>query len=132
MAKKTDTGISALGCLIIFVLLVIVAGCNSMMGGDEKAAPEPAPTVTATETATATPKPSKEPEPEPEPEPEEEAIDAPELDVPEPEPEPEPGPVVYYKNCDAARAAGATPVHRGEPGYAKHLDRDGDGIGCDT
>ncbi|GHA71834.1 hypothetical protein GCM10010372_83440 [Streptomyces tauricus] len=38
----------------------------------------------------------------------------------------------YYANCDAARAAGAAPVHRGEPGYASHLDRDGDGIGCDT
>ncbi|MGP9844024.1 GmrSD restriction endonuclease domain-containing protein [Brachybacterium sp. 107] len=39
---------------------------------------------------------------------------------------------VYYKNCDAARAAGAAPVHKGEPGYAKHLDRDGDGVGCDN
>ncbi|UPZ27596.1 excalibur calcium-binding domain-containing protein [Streptomyces sp. LRE541] len=39
---------------------------------------------------------------------------------------------VYYQNCDAARAAGAAPVHRGDPGYASHLDRDGDGTGCDT
>ncbi|MFJ7931512.1 excalibur calcium-binding domain-containing protein [Peribacillus sp. NPDC096448] len=39
---------------------------------------------------------------------------------------------VYFKNCTDARAAGAAPVHRGEPGYAKHLDRDGDGIGCDS
>ncbi|MGV9894167.1 excalibur calcium-binding domain-containing protein [Streptomyces tendae] len=38
---------------------------------------------------------------------------------------------VYYENCAAARAAGAAPVHRGEPGYASHLDRDGDGTGCD-
>lgn len=38
---------------------------------------------------------------------------------------------VYYKNCTAARAAGAAPVYRGEPGYGKHLDRDGDGIGCE-
>ncbi|MGP5612378.1 GmrSD restriction endonuclease domain-containing protein [Brachybacterium alimentarium] len=38
---------------------------------------------------------------------------------------------VYYKNCDAARAAGAAPVHSGDPGYAKHLDRDGDGVGCE-
>lgn len=36
-----------------------------------------------------------------------------------------------YVNCDAARAAGAAPVHRGEPGYGAHLDRDGDGIGCE-
>lgn len=38
---------------------------------------------------------------------------------------------VYYKNCTAAREAGAAPVHRGEPGYGTHLDRDNDGIGCE-
>lgn len=38
---------------------------------------------------------------------------------------------VYYKNCTAVRAAGADPIYRGEPGYAKHLDRDGDGVGCE-
>jgi hypothetical protein len=37
----------------------------------------------------------------------------------------------YFKNCDAARAAGAAPVRTGDPGYAGHLDRDGDGIGCE-
>ncbi len=39
---------------------------------------------------------------------------------------------VQYENCDAVRAAGAAPVRRGKPGYASHLDRDGDGIGCDS
>ncbi|MGJ7922197.1 excalibur calcium-binding domain-containing protein [Neobacillus sp. LXY-4] len=38
---------------------------------------------------------------------------------------------IYYQNCSEARAAGAAPIYRGEPGYATHLDRDGDGIGCD-
>lgn len=38
---------------------------------------------------------------------------------------------VYYPNCSAARAAGAAPVRRGQPGYGKHLDRDGDGVGCE-
>jgi hypothetical protein len=33
---------------------------------------------------------------------------------------------VYYKNCTTVREAGAVPIHRGEPGYAKHLDRDCD------
>ena len=37
----------------------------------------------------------------------------------------------YYRNCSAARAAGAAPVRRGDPGYASHLDRDGDGVGCE-
>ena len=37
----------------------------------------------------------------------------------------------YYRNCRAARAAGAAPVRDGDPGYAPHLDRDGDGVGCE-
>ncbi|WP_194954897.1 excalibur calcium-binding domain-containing protein [Sphingopyxis solisilvae] len=41
------------------------------------------------------------------------------------------GDQVYYANCSAARAAGAAPVRRGAPGYARHLDRDGDGVGCE-
>ncbi|RPK76012.1 Excalibur calcium-binding domain protein [Streptomyces sp. ADI97-07] len=36
-----------------------------------------------------------------------------------------------FENCAAARAAGAAPVRKGEPGYGPHLDRDRDGIGCD-
>jgi hypothetical protein len=38
---------------------------------------------------------------------------------------------VYYKNCDAAREAGVTPLYEGDPGYAPHLDRDNDGIACE-
>jgi len=51
--------------------------------------------------------------------------------APVPAPTPAPQPSVYYKNCTAARAAGAAPVYRGQPGYAAHLDRDNDGIGCE-
>lgn len=36
-----------------------------------------------------------------------------------------------YANCAAARAAGAAPVRRGDAGYGAHLDRDGDGVGCE-
>lgn len=36
-----------------------------------------------------------------------------------------------FANCSEARAAGAAPVHRGEPGYGPHLDRDDDGVGCE-
>jgi hypothetical protein len=58
---------------------------------------------------------------------------------PAPQPAPVPAPVapappagaVYYANCTAVRAAGAAPIHRGDPGYAPKLDRDGDGIGCE-
>lgn len=37
-----------------------------------------------------------------------------------------------FPNCSAARAAGAAPIRRGEPGYGPHLDRDGDGVACET
>ena len=41
------------------------------------------------------------------------------------------GPGASYPNCAAARAAGVAPLHVGDPGYGRHLDRDGDGIGCE-
>ncbi|MGG3403868.1 excalibur calcium-binding domain-containing protein [Bacillus paranthracis] len=37
----------------------------------------------------------------------------------------------YYKNCAAVRAAGKAPLYKGQPGYASHLDRDGDGVACE-
>jgi hypothetical protein len=36
-----------------------------------------------------------------------------------------------YRNCSEARAAGAAPIRRGDPGYGRHLDRDNDGLGCE-
>lgn len=57
--------------------------------------------------------------------------------APEPEPTPEPGsgpgtgPGGSWKNCTEARDHGAAPVHRGDPGYGDHLDRDQDGVGCE-
>lgn len=51
--------------------------------------------------------------------------------APPPPPEDEPDDV-YYANCSEARAAGAAPLYRGEPGYRKGLDRDGDGVACES
>jgi hypothetical protein len=45
--------------------------------------------------------------------------------------EPPPAPDVYYKNRTAARAAGAAPILRGQPGYRPALDRDDDGVPCE-
>jgi hypothetical protein len=42
---------------------------------------------------------------------------------------PEPPP--FYPNCDAVRAAGAAPIHNGQPGYRRGLDSDGNGTGCE-
>jgi uncharacterized membrane-anchored protein YhcB (DUF1043 family) len=48
-----------------------------------------------------------------------------------PAPEPPASSSTYYENCDAVRAAGAAPIRTGDPGYAGHLDRDGDGVACE-
>ena len=41
------------------------------------------------------------------------------------------GGATYCANCSEARAAGAAPVRRGDPGYSPRLERDGDGSGCE-
>jgi micrococcal nuclease len=38
---------------------------------------------------------------------------------------------VHFKNCSEVKEAGAAPIHKGDLGYGRHLDRDGDGIGCE-
>ncbi|MFI9744501.1 excalibur calcium-binding domain-containing protein [Streptomyces sp. NPDC052494] len=98
--------------------------------------PTPAPT-----TETPTPEPTTD-APTPEPTTEAPATQAPQRTTPKPvKPKPaqttqppetaEPEPAVYYANCSAVRAAGADPIHSGEPGYGRHLDRDGDGVACE-
>jgi len=37
----------------------------------------------------------------------------------------------FFKNCTEARAAGAAPIRKGEPGFGEHLDKDGDGVACE-
>jgi hypothetical protein len=41
-------------------------------------------------------------------------------------------PGIYFPNCAAARAAGAAPIYRGQPGYRPALDRDNDGVACEA
>ena len=36
---------------------------------------------------------------------------------------------VHFKSC---KAAGYSDMKRGEPGYSSNLDRDGDGIACES
>ncbi|WP_448750937.1 excalibur calcium-binding domain-containing protein [Actinomyces sp.] len=68
----------------------------------------------------------------PPPPPREEAAPAPQREAAAPAPAPvQEQSSVYYKNCQAARDAGAAPLYRGNPGYRSELDRDGDGIACE-
>ncbi|MFH9723026.1 excalibur calcium-binding domain-containing protein [Streptomyces sp. NPDC017254] len=84
--------------------------------------PTPKPTTAAPKPAPTTPKPvrTQAPVPTREPTPTQDAGD-----------DSSGGGSVSYENCAAVRAAGAAPIHAGEPGYARHLDRDGDGVGCE-
>jgi micrococcal nuclease len=36
-----------------------------------------------------------------------------------------------FASCSAVRAAGKAPIHKGDLGYSRLLDRDGDGVGCE-
>lgn len=87
---------------------------------------EPAPPAPAPEPEPAPPAPVPEPvyvAPEPEP-----APPAPEPVYEAPAPA---APPVYYQNCAAVKAAGAAPIHVGEPGWDPKFDKDGDGTGCE-
>ena len=39
---------------------------------------------------------------------------------------------VYYSSCAAARADGKRNIKRGQPGYRPALDRDNDGVACES
>ncbi|RSM75561.1 hypothetical protein DMH04_37910 [Kibdelosporangium aridum] len=126
-ASKVDSELRALGFTVIKYLgpdgkevwgdaswiVVSVVGAGGAVRPDsvvhvnvDKPAPPPAP-------KTSTPKVTPKPTP------------------PKTQQPPAPPKAAYYKNCAAARAAGAAPVRVGQPGYGRHLDRDGDGIGCE-
>ena len=52
--------------------------------------------------------------------------------VPAPAPVPAAPAAVYYANCSAAKAAGAAPIYAGQAGYRPALDRDSDGVACES
>ncbi|CAM4187169.1 Excalibur calcium-binding domain-containing protein [Paenibacillus alkaliterrae] len=39
---------------------------------------------------------------------------------------------VVYNSCAEAKAAGKAPIRIGDPGYSTKLDRDGDGVACES
>ncbi|MET8893995.1 excalibur calcium-binding domain-containing protein [Streptomyces albogriseolus] len=125
---------------LAFIIGIGASGEDSSAKGDAKpltAKTQPTATVTATVTAT----PTADPEPAPavtvtETETAKVKVKVTKTVTAEPVEEDYSGAgggggSVYYENCSAARAAGAAPVHVGDPGYGSHLDRDGDGTGCE-
>ncbi len=86
--------------------------------------PTPTPTATATATATATPTPTPDPVATPTAAATPTAVPTPTATMS--------APSAYYANCAAVRAAGEAPLYRGQPGYRSALDRDRDGVACET
>ena len=145
MAPAQIVGVGCLGCLGAGAMLLLFVGCVSALSeGSGTGAPAAVATVTATERATeqvetlATESVTATEEVEVEVE-----VTVTETETVTAEPESagggsgtggdsdSGGGSAYYENCTAARAAGAAPVRRGDPGYGSHLDRDGDGVGCE-
>ena len=46
--------------------------------------------------------------------------------------QPPSNPNIQFRSCKEARAAGYSHMRRGQPGYSQVLDRDNDGIACDS
>jgi hypothetical protein len=119
-------------CLIFITLVHAifsggVGGTEPVAANTEQIAPP------VQEAPVASGEPIKE-QPSPEPEP----AQQPAGQAPAPVSTPVPTPVVAapdisvtYGSCKDVRAAGKAPIHRGDPGYTKNLDRDEDGIGCE-
>ena len=49
----------------------------------------------------------------------------------QPQPAPQQSTNVSFRNCQQVRVAGRAPIYAGQPGYGRHLERDGDGIACE-
>lgn len=93
-----------------------------------RATPAPASLVSHKPTPSASPTPSPSPSTTPTPSPEPTTAEP----TPEPTAQPEPAPQqAYYSSCREAKAAGAAPLYRGDPGYRPGLDRDSDGVACE-
>lgn len=150
LANRKEAGFTLLGALVLLIAGIGVLGATGT--SKPPVAVDSVSTVTATPSVEARPTSSPSPstttslssppaaaEPIPVPRP---LVPAPKSEpAPPPPAAPQPVPVqppaqprspaAYYKNCDAARAAGVAPLLVGQPGYRAELDRDGDGVACE-
>jgi hypothetical protein len=142
----------------VAVLLVLIGLVlfNPLGRGDSKQAYEPPPAAPETVSPSTTERPTTEPTPTRAPEPSATSTPAPTpaqtvvrptVTSPKPAAEVSPtssqsstqptmtpapvSPAVTYTSCAEVRAAGKAPLHRGDPGYSRELDRNGDGVACD-
>jgi len=128
--KKSNPLLGLAGIAVIGVLCC--GGGYAVLGGDDTDPRDSGPAVEVPAGQGGAEAPVQEQQVD-EPDPEAPAQDEPEPEsIVEDEPVDESAEEVYYKNCAAARDAGAAPLHRGEPGYRAALDRDDDGTACEV
>ncbi|RPE33438.1 excalibur calcium-binding domain-containing protein [Kitasatospora cineracea] len=140
--RRTEQVLLTALCVLWTVLLPVLiiaplAGKNTPAPGESTPAPTSdgsSSTSSASPSSSPTPTPSPTPSADPTPT---VVVSPPAVVTPTTEtatPEPTTSDTLtepYYRNCAAAKAAGAAPLHRGEPGYRLELDRDGDGVACE-
>ncbi|UZX05328.1 DUF1524 domain-containing protein [Arthrobacter sp. CDRTa11] len=96
----------------------ILADCSGQLAPTNEQAPAAAPAPT--------------PAPQPAPVVAAPVAPAPVVPAPALAPAPAAPAAVYYANCTAAKAAGAAPIYAGQAGYRPALDRDSDGVACES
>lgn len=131
LTKNEKRGLAIVGALAACALFGICGGIVEAIQGDNPSSPRPVATASPTGTneifnPVSDAPPTAGPEETAEPEETHAPASRPSKRQPEPEND-----SVYYPNCAAARADGAAPLHRGDPGYSRKLDRDGDGTACE-
>lgn len=137
--RADDLTADQLGGVIEVLEDVVPQSCPELVDAHpqfltELAALAPVATTTTTTTTAPTTTSTAPPTTQPPPPPTTQAPPPPPPTTQAPPPPPPPTQSVstYYENCSAAKAAGAAPVYRGDPGYGSHLDRDNDGVGCES
>lgn len=104
------------------------AAASASASASAAAAAEASASAAAAEAEPPEPAVQKE-EPAPVEEPAQEPAQAPRQSGQNPDSEGAAG--AYYANCTEAKAAGAAPLYRGDPGYRAKLDGDHDGVACE-
>jgi hypothetical protein len=125
--KQTIIGFGLMGALAVIILI------GALTESPDEAPAAPGATTTPTATAAATTAAATTPPATTTPPPATTTTTTKPATTTQPAPPPPAQTTsVYYANCDAAKAAGAAPLYRGDPGYRDALDRDHDGIACET
>jgi hypothetical protein len=110
--------LKVLGSWVVGVsTLALIGSCGAPVSTQPQVV-SPSPTATATATAKPTVKPTPTAKP---------------TVKPSTKPTVKPSPVeVFYANCREVRRAGKAPLRSGDPGYSSSLDRDDDGVACES